>query len=67
MRLPYRKFFQTDESSDAVLQMDDQIAFGEFAEIDLGAVTFGAIEAAKAFEDELRIVRTIPRPRERQD
>jgi hypothetical protein len=42
MRLPYGKFFQTDESSDAVFQMDDQIAFGELAEIDLGAVTFGA-------------------------
>src|SRR5262245_34618621 len=42
MRLPYGKFFQTEESSDAVLQMDDQIAFGELAEIDLRAVTFGA-------------------------
>ena len=25
-----------------MLEMDDQIAFSEFAEIDLGAVTFGA-------------------------
>src|SRR6516165_9756567 len=47
MRLPYRKFFQTDKSSDAVLQMDDQIVFGEFAEIDLSAVTFGASNPQK--------------------
>ena len=47
MRLPYRKFFQTQESSDAVLEMDDQIAFSEFAEIDLGAVTFGTTQPQK--------------------
>ena len=47
MRLPYRKFFQSEESSDAVLEMDDQIAFSEFAEIDLGAVTFGASQPQK--------------------
>src|SRR4029079_15012891 len=33
---------QSRESADAVLEMDDEIAFTEFAEIDLGAVTFGA-------------------------
>ena len=47
MRLPYRKLFQPQESSDAVLEMDDQIAFSEFAEIDLGAVTFGASKPQK--------------------
>ena len=47
MRLPYRKPFQTQESSDAVLEMDDQIAFSEFAEIDLGAVTFGTTQPQK--------------------
>ena len=30
-----------------MLQMDDQIAFGEFAEIDLGPVTFGTTQPQK--------------------
>ena len=42
-----QEIFQTQESSDAVLEMDDQIAFGEFAEIDLGAVTFGTTQPQK--------------------
>ena len=45
---PYRNFRQPQESSDAVLEMDDQIAFSEFAEIDLGAVTFGASKPQKS-------------------
>jgi hypothetical protein len=47
VRLPYRKFFQTTESSNAVLEMDDQIAFSQFAEIDLDAVTFGTTQPQK--------------------
>src|SRR6516225_5654816 len=47
MRLPYRKFLQTLKPSDAVLQVDNQIVFGEFAEIDLGAVTFGTSKPQK--------------------
>ena len=30
-----------------MLEMDDEIAFSEFAEIDLGAVTFGASKPQK--------------------
>ena len=35
-----RNFHQSEESADAMLEMDHQIAFVEFAEIDLGAMTF---------------------------
>src|SRR6516162_11770814 len=47
MRPPYGKFFQTEETCDAMFDVDDQITFGEFAEIDLGAVTFGASNPQK--------------------
>src|SRR4029077_14047520 len=40
-------FCKSQESSDAVLEMDHQIAFSEFAEIDLGAVTFGTSQSQK--------------------
>ncbi len=40
-------FHQTKEPPDAVLEMDDEIAFSEFAEIDLRAVTFGASKPQK--------------------
>src|SRR5438105_9183386 len=45
--LAYRNFFQTEESSDAVLQMDDQIAFRQLAEIDLGAMALCASQPQK--------------------
>src|SRR5438034_2577655 len=47
MRLAYRNFFQTEKSSDAVLEMDDKIAFRELAEIDLGAMAFCASQPQK--------------------
>ena len=48
MRLPYRNFLQPHESSDAVLEMDDQISFGELAEIDLGAMAFCASQSQES-------------------
>jgi hypothetical protein len=44
-RLPYRKFFQSEESPDAVLEVHDKVVFVQFAEIDLGAMSFRAMQA----------------------
>src|SRR5947207_1830666 len=44
MRLPYSKFLQPEKSSDAVLEMHDQVAFIQFAEIDLRAVSLRATQ-----------------------
>ena len=38
---------QPEKASDTVLEVDNQIVFGEFAEIDLGAMTFGASKSQK--------------------
>ena len=46
-----RHFHQLEKTADAVLEMDDEIAFGQLAEIDLGAVArvlFRALQSAPA-------------------
>src|SRR5438477_10822953 len=42
------KFLQPEESSDAVLELDNEIAFGEFAKIDLRAMALGASQSPTA-------------------
>src|SRR5580704_11746636 len=41
----FRKFDQPKKSSDAMLEVNDVIAFGQFTEINLRAITLGPVQA----------------------
>ena len=41
----FRKFDQPEKSSDAMLKVNDVIAFGQFAKIDLRAIALGPAQA----------------------